>query len=146
MSIRRLDHFSIRTTELEACQRFYGDVLGFVEGPRPNFNFPGLWMYNGKPASDRPDRENVGVVHIVGVDPENPEGLLEYLGERAGSSHFGAGAIDHIAFYADDLEGMLARLRKHGIPYRERAVPGLKLHQLFFEDPNGITIEMNYAV
>jgi hypothetical protein len=30
------------------------------------------------------------------------------------------------------------------VPYRERTVPGLGLHQLFIEDPSGITIELNY--
>jgi len=30
------------------------------------------------------------------------------------------------------------------VQYRERLVPTIKLHQLFLEDPNGITIELNY--
>jgi hypothetical protein len=26
--------------------QFYEDVLGFVNGPRPQFNFPGAWLYS----------------------------------------------------------------------------------------------------
>jgi catechol 2,3-dioxygenase-like lactoylglutathione lyase family enzyme len=146
MSIRRLDHFSIRTVELDASRAFYADILGFVEGPRPEFKFPGVWMYNGKPNTDTPNRENVGVVHIVGIDRHNPEGLQEYLGERKGGSQFGAGTIDHIAFYGENFEEIRGRLQRHDVPFRERAVPGLGLHQVFFEDPNGITIELNFPV
>ena len=42
-----LNHFSIRTYDLEACRRFYADLLGLVVGPRPDFPFPGLWLYAG---------------------------------------------------------------------------------------------------
>jgi hypothetical protein len=31
-----------------------------------------------------------------------------------------------------------------GIASRERAVPGLGLHQLFLEDPDGLVVELNY--
>jgi hypothetical protein len=39
---------------------------------------------------------------------------------------------------------MHRRLQDSNLPYRERTVPGLGLHQLFIEDPSGITIELNY--
>ena len=39
---------------------------------------------------------------------------------------------------------MLARLKASDVPYRERQVPGMDLYQLFVEDPNGITLELNY--
>ena len=32
-----LNHFSIRTTDLEASRRFYADILGLSVGPRPPF-------------------------------------------------------------------------------------------------------------
>ena len=31
-----------------------------------------------------------------------------------------------------------------GVDFRERQVPSLDLFQLFLEDPNGITVELNY--
>jgi hypothetical protein len=30
------------------------------------------------------------------------------------------------------------------VPYRERTVPDLNLHQVFLDDPSGVVIELNY--
>src|ERR1700712_2281167 len=104
-----LNHFSIRTTDLKASRRFYADVLGLTVGPRPDFPFPGLWMYRG-------DHAEVGnaVVHIIGIDADDPNGLNQYLGDRDKSALTGSGAGDYIAFLADGLAEMLAHLRKAG--------------------------------
>jgi catechol 2,3-dioxygenase-like lactoylglutathione lyase family enzyme len=134
MPIQRLDHYSIRTTRLEDCRTFYVDIMGFEVGPRPPFKFPGLWLYNG----------GVAVVHIVGIDKNDPQGLVEYLGAKHLEDVEGTGTIDHIAFVATGLSEMYARLKAHNTPYRERSVPNLGLHQIFLEDPNGVTIELNY--
>ena len=75
MPLNRLDHYSIRTTHLAETQRFYTDVLGLEVGPRPNFPFPGVWLYHG----------GVAVVHVVGIDPNDPSGLQDYLGDKAGA-------------------------------------------------------------
>ena len=135
-----LNHFSIRTTDLEASRRFYADVLGLSVGPRPDFPFPGVWMYRG----DHGDVANA-VVHIIGIDRNDPKGLKQYLGDREEGALAGSGAVDHIAFFADGLATMLAHLRQQGVAYRERTVPSIGLHQLFVEDPCGIVIELNYA-
>ena len=42
-----LNHFSIRSLDLDACERFYCGLLGLTKGPRPPFPFPGLWLYAG---------------------------------------------------------------------------------------------------
>ena len=56
----------------------------------------------------------------------------------------GSGALDHIAFFANGLAGMLAHLRAQAVVFRERTVPSIGLHQLFLDDPCGIVIELNY--
>jgi len=134
-----LNHFSIRTTNLESTRVFYESVLGLTVGPRPQFPFPGLWLYNG-------DHGNVAnaMVHIIGIDKNDPEGLKQYLGDRDVSSLHGSGAVDHIALMITGLKDMLARLKRLDVPYRERTVPGLGLHQLFLDDPSGLVIELNY--
>ena len=134
-----LNHYSIRTTDLDASRRFYADVLGLSVGPRPEFPFPGLWMYRG----DHADMANA-VVHIIGIDRSDPQGLKQYLGDRPEASLAGSGAVDHIAFYADGLAAMLAHLQAQGVPFRERTVPSVGLHQLFLDDPCGVMIELNY--
>lgn len=138
MPIARLAHFSIRTTDMDASRRFYLDVLGFKEGFRPAFKFPGLWLYQGGDESD------YGVVHIIGIDPDDPAGLADYLGEKGADALRGSAAVDHIAFLATDLPDMHRRLAAAGLEFRERTVPDLGLHQLFVEDPSGVTIELNY--
>lgn len=134
-----LNHFSIRATDLDASRRFYVDVLGLSVGPRPDFPFPGLWMYRG----DHADVANA-VVHLIGIDRGDAQGLEQYLGDREESRLAGSGAVDHIAFFADGLASMLAHLGQQGVAFRERTVPSIGLHQIFIEDPCGIVIELNY--
>ncbi|GAB3655481.1 VOC family protein [Ramlibacter alkalitolerans] len=134
-----LNHFSIRTLDLEATRDFYERVLQLTVGPRPPFPFPGLWMYRG----DHGDYQNA-VVHIIGMDPDDPVGLRKYLGDRDVSSLRGSGAVDHVAFFATGLAQMRAHLQSQGIEVRERTVPALGLHQLFLDDPNGVVVELNY--
>jgi len=134
-----LNHYSIRTPDLEACRRFYVEALGLTVGPRPAFPFPGLWLYAGDTGA-----WSNAVVHIIGIDPSDPSGLAGYLGERDAGRPQGSGALDHVAFFATGLAAQRVTLARLGIAARERTVPGLGLHQLFVEDPNGIVVELNY--
>jgi len=134
-----LNHFSIRTTDLEASRRFYVDVLGLSVGPRPDFPFPGLWLYRG-PHDDVAN----AVVHLIGIDSVAPQGLQQYLGDRDEQSLAGSGAVDHIAFFANGLAAMHAHLKALGVACRERTVPSIGLHQLFLDDPCGVVIELNF--
>jgi catechol 2,3-dioxygenase-like lactoylglutathione lyase family enzyme len=134
-----INHLSIRTLDMESTRRFYVDLLGLSVGPRPAFPFPGLWLYRG----DHADVANA-VVHVIGMDPSDPEGLKKYLGDRDVSALTGSGAVDHLAFLADDLAGMLANLQARGVTPRQRTVPSIGLHQLFLDDPNGGVVELNY--
>lgn len=138
MPISKLAHYSIRTIDMEASRRFYTEVLGFKVGYRPPFKFPGIWLY----LSD--DKEEYGTLHIIGIDPDDPQGLIDYLGDKSPDSLKGSGALDHIAFNAIGLAEMRATLKARGIECRERTVPDLRLHQVFVADPSGIVIELNY--
>lgn len=134
-----LNHYSIRTTDLDACKHFYAEVLGLRVGPRPEFPFPGLWLYSGDTALWAN-----AVVHIIGIDPNDPAGLKAYLGDRDLGSLQGTGAIDHVAFFATGLAAMRDKLKRLGVAARERTVPTLGLHQVFVDDPNGVVVELNY--
>lgn len=138
MALQTLAHYSVRTTQLEASRHFYVDVLGLQEGFRPPFDFPGLWLYKGG------DEAQFGIVHIIGIDPDAPQGLSDYLGDKNEASLRGSAAIDHLAFLATDLLDMRRRLNGAGLAFRERTVPSIGLHQIFVEDPSGVTIELNY--
>ncbi len=139
MSNLSLNHFSIRSLEIEKTSAFFNQVLGLTIGPRPEFPFPGVWLYNG----DESSWANA-VLHLIAIDKNDPEGLKKYLGDRDTSSLHGSGAVDHIAFLANGLEEKIQLLKTLKVPYRERTVPVLKLHQIFLDDPNGVVIELNY--
>jgi catechol 2,3-dioxygenase-like lactoylglutathione lyase family enzyme len=134
-----LNHFSIRTLNMEATKNFYSAVIGLEVGPRPNFPFPGIWLYSG----DTGNYANA-VVHVIGLDPANPNGLNQYLGERDNTGLHGSGAVDHLAFFVTGLNEKKALLAKHKVAFTEREVPVLGLIQLFLHDPSGIVIELNY--
>lgn len=140
MDIQRIDHYSIRTLDLEASRKFYTEIMGFKVGPRPPFKFPGLWIYNREPSPG-----NNGIVHIIGVDLNDPQGLIDYLGDiDVEKLRDGTGTLDHIAFVAAGRDEMVERCERHGVAFFERTIPTMGLHQVFIKDPSGVTIELNY--
>ena len=134
-----LNHFSIRSVEIEKTTKFYTQLLGLTVGPRPDFHFPGVWLYNG---ADN-DWANA-VLHLIAIDKNDAKGVKQYLGDRDFAALHGSGAVDHIAFFATGLEEKLQLFKRLDIVFKERSVPVIKLHQIFLEDPNGIVIELNF--
>ncbi|HVI62423.1 MAG TPA: VOC family protein [Bradyrhizobium sp.] len=122
MSVGVLDHFNIRTRKLADTVRFYEDVLGLEKGPRPNFAFPGAWMYS----------EGKAVVHLVDIAATDEP-------QKADS-----GVVHHVAFASRGFDGMKQRLNSRGMQFEARQVPGGDLWQIFVNDPNGVMIELNY--
>jgi len=122
VSVGVLDHFNIRTRNLAATVRFYEDVLGLQNGARPNFAFPGAWMYS----------EGRAVVHLVDIsatsEPQKPD----------------SGVVHHVAFASRGFDAMKARLAEKSMAFDARQVPGGELWQIFVRDPNGVMIELNY--
>ena len=54
------------------------------------------------------------------------------------------GVLDHMAFTAQDLAGSVAKLKARGIPYELRKLPDYGTWQLFFVDPNGAKVELDF--
>jgi len=146
MEIKRIDHYSIRTLDVEASRRFYTEIIGLKVGPRPPFNFPGVWLYKGEPPADLDNPENnYGMVHVMGVDRDNPQALIDYMGGADPDTlKDSTGALDHIALAVTGRAVMLERCRRGNVGFFERTVPALGLHQVFIKDPNGVTIELNF--
>ena len=70
--------------------------------------------------------------------------ILHVIGGRP-SRELKAGVIDHMAFTADGLAATIAKLEARGLPYDCRRLPDRGTWQLFFHDPNGARIEMDFA-
>src|SRR5207237_10536837 len=91
VSVGVLDHFNIRTRNLADTVRFYEDVLGLEKGARPNFAFPGPWMYSeGKAVvhlvdiskTEEPQKADSGVVHHVASASSGFAAIKRRLAER----------------------------------------------------------------
>jgi catechol 2,3-dioxygenase-like lactoylglutathione lyase family enzyme len=79
----------------------------------------------------------IPTVHLVGPRVEEA-GQPERVAAKTG-------LLDHIAFSANGLAAMRARLTAHGVAFQERLVPRDGQTQIFLHDPNGIAVELNYA-
>ena len=135
MPLSHIEHFLVAADDIDATRDWYARVLGMTSGPHPDFGFPVHWMYVG----------DVDVVHIGPSAKMAGENQKKYLGRTSQDAGAGTGAIDHIAFRATGLRGMLKVLQEQKIPFSKRRANGQALFQLFFFDPNGIKIELNYA-
>lgn len=121
MPIDAFQHVNTRCADVERTRDFYVR-LGLRAGERPPFASHGYWMY----VNDQP------VLHLVQ--------------RNAGDTHHeGSGNVDHIAFQAVDLEGTKRALAEAGFSFRETRVPRDNTLQLFVKDPDGVTVELNYA-
>jgi catechol 2,3-dioxygenase-like lactoylglutathione lyase family enzyme len=116
--ISGLDHVNIETSELEQTIHFYEDVLGFENGERPPFDFPGAWLYAG----------GHPVIHLVKVD------------SKPGPT----GAIEHLAWIAQGYEEIKKRLEQKNVDFKVMAVPDSPVRQIFIHDPNGVRLELNF--
>jgi catechol 2,3-dioxygenase-like lactoylglutathione lyase family enzyme len=133
MPLSHIEHILVAADDIDATRDWYARVLGMTSGPHPNFGFPVHWMYaNG-----------VDVVHIGPSAKMAGAIQKQYLG-RTSQSAEGTGAIDHVAFRATGLREMLEHLRRQNVSFTQRRANGQALFQLFFHDPNGIKIELNF--
>ena len=115
-----MDHFTIVTNQLETPRRFYVDLIGLQEGPRPPFPVDGLWLYvNGK-----------AILHVISVDTmPNPR----------------RGVLDQMAFSAQGFSSTLDKLDQYDVRYRIIREPGNeRTWQVFFKDPNHVDVELDF--
>lgn len=116
-----MNHFTILTDDLDATVAFYGEYLRLKSGARPPFKFPGAWLYA--------DGGGEAIVHVIaGRDRKE---LVR-------------GVIDHVAFTAEGLAETVAKLKARGVTYELRRLPDYGTWQLFFHDPNGAKVEIDY--
>ena len=134
MPLTHIEHFLVAADDIDATRDWYARVLGMTSGAHPDFGFPVHWMYLG----------GADVVHIGPSARMAGEIQKQYLGRTSQKSEQGTGALDHIAFRATGLRDMMEHLRREKIEFRQRRANGQALFQLFFHDPNGIKIELNF--
>jgi len=101
VQLRKMDHTALIVQDLERSRRFYGEVLGLQEVPRPrNFTFGGSWFQG----------PGFQVHLILASDTSAPAGFAgaEEKDIRIGRAH-------HIAFEVEDVEKAMTSLHAHNI-------------------------------
>ena len=122
MRVNRIDHFNIRTRDLDRLCEFYTQVLCLEVGDRPPFDSPGVWLYAG----------GHPILHV---------GVANDSDSRSDSTF----PLDHIALETEGLADAVERLDGAGIDYRMFDVPGRDMKQIFVRDPDGVAIELNFT-
>jgi catechol 2,3-dioxygenase-like lactoylglutathione lyase family enzyme len=121
MAVTGLDHYALLTSDVDRTTRFYTEVVGLEVGFRPEMTFQGVWLYaGGQP-----------IVHIIAGKP------------IAGRE---TGAVDHLALKAvGDVDSSLDKIKAHGVEYTMRKLERTGVTQVFFRDPDGVGVELNFA-
>ncbi len=129
MRVGPLDHYTLRVAPgaLPALRAFYVDVIGLHDGARPDFPFPGHWLYAGDRA----------MVHLAGIAEPDP-------GDDDARTTPATGRLDHISMTASGLAATRSHLASRKVAWSEAPVPSTKLHQIFLRDPCGLKIELTF--
>lgn len=130
MEIRGLNHAGLLVSDVERSRRFYGEVLGMEEVPRPeNFHFPGAWF-----------RKGTAEVHLIG-EPEPGRAHEVQPGYNPEELEQGYGA--HIAFEVDDIDEARRQVEESGAEIVGAPRPrGDGPVQMYLCDPDGYIVEL----
>jgi catechol 2,3-dioxygenase-like lactoylglutathione lyase family enzyme len=93
LQVHSFDHVTLIVDNLEATRRFYVDLLGMTERPRPDFNFPGAWF-------------EIGNVQIHATVSGDLAGLAGWGDRQVKSISRG----HHFAFEISDMDTALAKI------------------------------------
>jgi len=134
MDIEAIHHVSLGVTDLERSRKFYREVLGLEELPRPPFNFPGAWFGAGRSQQ----------VHLI-VHPNSTFRTGKGLDNRDGHFAVRVASYRHtVEFlqslgYREDAGGDEFR-QMHLQPHATAGFP-----QIYILDPDRNIIEINAA-
>ena len=138
-----IHHIAIMSANMKEQLTFFTQVLGFP--------LVALFEMHGVPGGrhaflQMADDSFFSVVEMDGI-AEIPSSLgITHAGTGAGKC--AAGVTQHIAFRAPDEAGLLAlrdRIRSHGVPAIGPIGHGF-CKSIYFAGPEGLTLEVSYAV
>ena len=125
MAVLEFNHYNLRAERsmMEQLKVFYRDVVGLRIGDRPQLTSFGYWLYAG----------SKDVLHLSEAKPD------EKRKENVATT------FDHVAFTATDYDATIVRLEKLGIQFKTREISDAGQKQIFFRDPAGNGIELNFS-
>ncbi len=130
MEIRGISHAALLVSDVEESRRFYGEVLGMEEIPRPsNFHFPGAWFRRGS-----------AELHLIG---EAEPGRVSQVNPGYRSEELAEGYGAHIAFEVEDMDEAQRLVRERGADViGEPRLRGDGITQMYLTDPDGYMVEL----
>ena len=127
--IGRINHIAIAVPDLAAAAALYRDTLGArVSAPSP------------EPAH--------GVTVVFVELPNTKIELLHPLGDNSPIAGFLSknpqGGMHHVCYEVPDIVAARDRLKARGVAFETREVPGRPRKQIFFVDPDGVKVELQF--
>ena len=122
MALKTFEHVLILADDVDKTKNFYVDILGLEVGYRPDFPFKGYWLY-------LKDNKKAACIHLAMRKQDT--GQDYYIGKKEDVKS-GSGAIDHVAFNADDIEGMKSKLESVSIPLIDLGCGNFFICDLYF--------------
>jgi len=125
MRVNRIDHFNLRTRQLEETCSFYERMLQLRRGRAAGMDQArNAWMY---------DEQNNPIIHInMPADDET-----ELPGGNTGKLH-------HVALDCQGYDEMMKRIADLGVYHETNFIDEIGLRQVFLYDPNGVRLELNF--
>ena len=130
MKINALDHVNIITDDLHGTARFFVDLFGLDvrDAPAPLKPELAQWLY---------DDAGRAIFHINATEMEQAFKRETPVGPVTG-------AIHHVALNCSGHDGFVQRLEEKGIDFRLNVLGSIGLRQIFFHEPNGVLLELNF--
>ncbi|KKI94058.1 glyoxalase [Bacillus sp. SA1-12] len=122
IEVESIHHVSLSVTNLEKAKHFYGDMLGFKELDRPDFDFPGAWYQVGNQQ-----------LHLIVQQESSTFRSDPEINSKEG----------HFAIRVKDYEKTLKHLKTLGIKIIEKPNSISGFAQIFCMDPDLNLIELN---
>lgn len=130
MRLNALDHVNIITEDLAGTARFFSNMfdLDVRDAPAPLKPEWAQWLY---------DDAGRAIFHI------NTKEMPQAFARETPAGRV-TGAIHHVALNCSGHDAYVERLELHGIDYRLNELPSVQLKQIFFHEPNGVLLELNF--
>lgn len=135
MPLTQFDHYTIRAADAARSAGFY-EQLGLRAQRVDDFDFPMVLMFLGDAA----------LVHIMEVGPALDAFLARSAPAYREPGERRTGNMEHVAFNATGLAEFRTILAGEKVRWIERTLGDYGVHQLMFDDLDGIEIEVNFPV
>ena len=130
LPLASFNHIAREVLSLETSRKFYVDILGFQQVPRPPFDSEGYWLW-GYGLS----------LHLVETTVPDERKTVK----RARIKHFSTSLprVDHFAFLTTDISYIKTILDNHKVYYKHDVPKNTGIEQIFLFDPDGNVIEIS---